>query len=273
MNHCEEKAFDAFENDVQLYYSGKRLHNYAHHFGPYDRDTYIIYYIKEGKARLCCNGGEAEIAGQGLFVNFPHSQAEYHSVATVPWSIKWMVADGTMLNTYLELLGVTREHPFLPLKNGHRIEAVLDEIYDYFDRGTLSAKAYCISLVHKLFSLLFEEIQIPAAQNSYVRSALSILENRFHEHTLSVASVAQDIGLNANYFSVLFKKETGKTPVKVLGDYRLAAACKMLKLTNKPIKTVAYDCGFSDELYFSRAFKRRYGIAPKEYRNEELYLT
>ena len=273
MNTYEEKVFDVFENDIQLFYCGKRLHNLSHHYGPHDRDTYLLYYVKEGKAKLCINGREDMLTGPAFFVNFPNSQTEYTCIDNIPWSIKWMVADGAIIETYLSLLGITRNTPFLSLKDSQSIETVFDEMYELFDKGTLSSKAYCISLVHKLFSLLFEKMQPVQKGNEYVSAALELIEKRFSEHSFNVATLAECVGLNANYFSILFKKETGKTPVKALCEYRLETACKMLKFTNRSVKGIAHSCGFTDELYFSRVFKNKYGISPVEYRSNEEFLT
>ncbi len=273
MNRCEEKQFSGFENDVQLYYCGKREHNYSHHFGPYDRDQYLLYYIKEGRARLSVNGHEVELCGQGFFVNFPHSLTEYHCVKHVPWSIRWVVVDGAMIERYLSLLNITRDMPYLPLWDGHAIEAVFDEMYALFEKETPSAKVHCVSLVHKLFALLLERTQPAVKEHEHIAAALRLIERRFSDPLFNVAALAREVGLNANYFSILFKKETGKTPAKTLCEYRLGTACKMLKFTNKPVKSVAYDCGFSDELYFSRTFKKQYGMSPIQYRAEKQYLT
>ena len=77
MNNFEEKVFDSFENDVVLYYCGKRLHNYSHKFGPYSNDKYLIYYVKEGRAKLTLNGKETELSASMFFVNFPPFMIPY----------------------------------------------------------------------------------------------------------------------------------------------------------------------------------------------------
>lgn len=53
--------------------------------------------------------------------------------------------------------------------------------------------------------------------------------------------------------------------MKAIKQYRLQEACKMLSVTNKLIKEVALESGFSDELYFSRVFKNTIGMSPSVY--------
>ena len=273
MNTFEEKVFDGFDNEVRLYYCGKRLHNYSHRFGPYAGDKYLLYYIREGKAKLRIGDEESLLVGEGFFVNFPQSQTVYECVEGVPWSIKWIMVDGATVEKYLSFLGVTRERPFLPLSNGKKIEDIFDEMYELFDKNTLDSKIYCVSLLHKLFARLTEKKQSVSNQNEYIQTAWKLIEQNFSNPDFCVATLAKAVGFNPNYFSVLFKKFTGKPLVRALCDYRLERACKTLKFTNRTIKDVALSCGFSDELYFSRVFRKKYGIPPTEYRDREGYLT
>lgn len=273
MNNFTEKIFDGFENEIKLYYCGRRLKNLSHSFGPYDRDTYLIYYIKEGTALLKCNGKETEISAKGFFVNFPNSQNTYRCKDNVLWSIKWIVVDGVMIEKYLSHLGITRENPFIKLKNSREVELVFDEMYENFDKNTLASKINCVALTHKLFSLLAEKATAVSTENNYVANAIDLISTNFSNPDFNVSVLSEMLGLHYNYFSIIFKKETGLTPKKAISNYRMTNACKMLKFTNKSIKEVASDCGFADEFYFSRAFRKSYNKSPRQYRQHEEYLT
>lgn len=78
--------------------------------------------------------------------------------------------------------------------------------------------------------------------------------------------------LNYDYVRKLFKKETGATPHEFLLQQRMELASSILHsgITNRysdyTVSQIAEACGFSEPLYFSRVFKKYYGIAPSEYR-------
>lgn len=65
----------------------------------------------------------------------------------------------------------------------------------------------------------------------------------------------------------IFRKELGMTPHKYLTNLRLQAAAELLcsAYNSGNITEVALMCGFKNPLYFSRLFKKKYGISPKEY--------
>ena len=65
----------------------------------------------------------------------------------------------------------------------------------------------------------------------------------------------------------MFKKETGLTPLQYLTDRRLENAASTLStyLGKGNISETARLCGFGDPLYFSRLFKKKYGVSPRSY--------
>lgn len=75
---------------------------------------------------------------------------------------------------------------------------------------------------------------------------------------------------NTEYLKKLFKKETGMTPLQYLTKKRLEnAASTLASMYGKAnISETAMMCGFSDPLYFSRLFKKQYGVSPRNYISE-----
>ena len=82
---------------------------------------------------------------------------------------------------------------------------------------------------------------------------------------LSLATLAQPIQVTPSYLSALFHKETHHTLAEHITLSRMQAALSLLKTTQLQIQTVAQLCGFNDPNYFSKQFKRFYGITPLQY--------
>ncbi|MCF6311229.1 MAG: AraC family transcriptional regulator [Verrucomicrobiales bacterium] len=84
--------------------------------------------------------------------------------------------------------------------------------------------------------------------------------------TIMLADWADSVGVGAVYFGRIFKNETGKRPMQWLNERRLQLAARLLQLTSKSIYTVAEECGYDCPFYFSRTFKKEFGIPPSEFR-------
>lgn len=69
-----------------------------------------------------------------------------------------------------------------------------------------------------------------------------------------------------DYFTKLFRRHTGNTPLKYVNDIKLSYAQKLLTSTDQPILEIAHKLGYATESYFCRIFKTAYGIAPKNFR-------
>jgi AraC-like DNA-binding protein len=69
-----------------------------------------------------------------------------------------------------------------------------------------------------------------------------------------------------DYLCRLFRQELNTTPHKYLANLRLETAATMLRqVDGRSVTEIARMCGYSDPLYFSRVFKKRYGVSPREY--------
>ncbi len=81
-------------------------------------------------------------------------------------------------------------------------------------------------------------------------------------------AVAQSV--TPAYLSTVFHHETGKTLCAYIRERRMAAAADLLATTNLQIQTVALHCGIMDVQYFSKLFKKQYGVTPTRYRNNAM---
>lgn len=83
---------------------------------------------------------------------------------------------------------------------------------------------------------------------------------------ITIGEWARAVGLNADYFSRLFKRETGRRPMEWLNERRLQMAAQLLGNTRHSVAEVSEACGFASAFYFSRMFKRHFSVAPQHYR-------
>lgn len=84
--------------------------------------------------------------------------------------------------------------------------------------------------------------------------------------SLGLAELAAFTGLTPQHFAVRYKAETGYPPLRHFLHMKMEAACRLLDSTRDSIKSVAAQLGYTDPLYFSRAFRRTVGLSPTQYR-------
>jgi transcriptional regulator GlxA family with amidase domain len=85
---------------------------------------------------------------------------------------------------------------------------------------------------------------------------------------LSVEALAARAGKSSRTFARLYVARTGRTPAKVVEELRLEAARRALEETRLSLKEIANRSGFVDEEKMRRAFQRKLGVSPQDYRSK-----
>lgn len=83
---------------------------------------------------------------------------------------------------------------------------------------------------------------------------------------LSVAALAERAGLSPRHFARVFHQEVGVPPADYVEQVRVEAARRLLEIGQEPPKRVAGLCGYADANGLRRAFMRRLGVTPADYR-------
>lgn len=84
--------------------------------------------------------------------------------------------------------------------------------------------------------------------------------------SISLEDVAEQVYLNADYFSRVFKEEMGISFVNYLTDLRLRHSVQLLETTALRVQDIAQRVGYQNVSYFSTIFKKKYNMSPFEYR-------
>jgi Response regulator containing CheY-like receiver domain and AraC-type DNA-binding domain len=96
-------------------------------------------------------------------------------------------------------------------------------------------------------------------------SAKEHIENNY-AHEITLEDVSREVNVSPNYFSKLFKDETGNNFIDYVTALRIEKAKKLLSDSKYVNKEISYQIGYSDPNYFSRIFKKIVGVTPTEYR-------
>jgi AraC-like DNA-binding protein len=89
---------------------------------------------------------------------------------------------------------------------------------------------------------------------------------RNYQHPLTSESIAEALGIHANYAMNLFRKTFGTTMSAFIVQHRISHAQRLLVTTDNAILNIALDSGFQSLSRFNEAFKTSCGCAPRDFR-------
>ncbi|WP_438348096.1 response regulator transcription factor [Paenibacillus sp. FA6] len=133
------------------------------------------------------------------------------------------------------------------------------------DKVELAERPEQTLMVH--FESMMKQYSLMVSGTSPVQRALAYIHDHL-DQSLSLSQVARHVHMNPNYFSEVFKRDTGQNYIEFVTQAKLRKAMVMLSETPAKISEVANRIGYEDIKYFNRLFKKFTGQTPSEYREK-----
>ena len=265
-------------NDMYLCYCGFEKCAPLHSFGPAIRPNYLLHYVLEGKGYYYVDDKKYTISkNEGFLIN-PNTVTFYQADKDEPWTYLWIGIDGIKVSHYLKTIGLDQDNLIFKYDD---CDILKDYLMDMLkNHNSSDSNAFKIEgLLYLFFSKLSEKAKnIPSnndsdiSSNIYINKSIEFIQNNYHNQ-IKVSDIAKYTSLNRSYLTSIFQKHLQMSPQKFLMEFRITKASNLLYDTDLPIGNIAYSCGYSDPLAFSKAFKKIKGVSPKEYRNNKTEST
>ena len=210
-------------------------------------------------------------AGQGFLI-CPGQVHTYSATKDDPWKYVWLEFDGLRAGEFLTSAGLDLAQPIYSPRDSALGELMRDEmlyITDHAEASPLHLIGHlCLFLDALIRSSSTQTLnQRPQLRDFYIQEAVTFMEQNY-QRNLTVEEIAGVCRLNRSYFSKLFRDNLGCPPQEFLIRLRLARAAELMRTTKSSIGVIAAACGYPNQLHFSRAFKKRYGVSPREWRGQ-----
>lgn len=163
---------------------------------------------------------------------------------------------------------------FIP---GDRYYSHIAPILDECDRiSEFRQDGYQLLLKSRLLYLFYEMNtncrikcgELPGLKDiERLKSVLKYIEHHYHE-SISIDCISEIASYSPSHFMRLFKETLGKSFTAYLIEYRLTMAARLLRGSDNTILEVASEVGFDNVSYFSRSFRKQFGITPGSYRKQ-----
>ena len=246
-------------------------------------DDMEIIYIKKGHGYVTVDFKQYKVSGGTIVLILPGQLHSIEQFDDLSMEYENIIFNVNMLLPRTEDASSTE---FLrPLLNGQltvpSVYSIVSEHYDALSACIDACDEICktkplgyeLYLKGKLFEFFYilsnrcrnEKNPRTAKSLDKLRIVLKLVENSYM-HKITIAEVADRIDFSESHFMRYFKENMGTSFVDYLRDYRLTMAARLLQVTDNTILTISEEVGFENLSYFNRAFKKKYGMTPREYR-------
>ncbi|MGG6892829.1 AraC family transcriptional regulator [Rhizobium sp. BR 315] len=232
----------------------------------------VLQHTISGTGRLRYEGRNYRVnTGETLLVLVPHNH-RYWLEKGERWEYFWISMNGEEALRIHRLI-LAAAGPVLKLQ-----QATIDHLADCSLRLVKGAQtpASASAVAYEAAMALYDDVfgsHAFAADRSAMQIVIDHIDANL-DKPLPVDELAKVSGLSRAHFSRVFAESEGVPPAEFVLQQRMQRAAKLLtKAAFIPVKEVAIMSGFDDANYFSKVFRRIYGINPTEFRTTGMYAA
>lgn len=231
-------------------------------WGPGIHKTYVLHFVLSGRGYYKTADKTYSLKKGDGFIIFPGEIVHYYPDPSDPWEYTWVNFLGSEVPLLLSMTAFY-ENPVC------RKTSDLTAIYNHFSRD-LKHEHIRQRNDGLLRILLAHYIEVhPRQKKTFTIDNLSLAkkfaEANSHRHHFNVSELAQGIGVERSYLYRLFMEGEGVSPSEYLTNLRMEKALQLMQNGITQVKFISYSVGYADSLYFSKLFKKKYGLSPMDY--------
>lgn len=240
-----------------------------------NRAYYSLHFVLFGSGTLRDGDNIYKVNAKSAFLLYGDREYEYYPDPKNPWTYIWVDMWGDNLDLMFSKVGFDRSDPVIKINKMNEFNPILRDMCDAFSYNLYGEMAY-----YGYFFLVFDRL----IDNSHICSGVSkakilnkklirnilIYMNNNYASNITPKEICNKNNISYGTLMGLFRSEVGMAPMEYLAKFRISFACVLLKSEKQlSIGEVANKVGYTDQLYFSRVFKRVKGMSPTDYVKSE----
>jgi AraC-like DNA-binding protein len=261
-------------------------------FDYHSHQEYEIYFFHAGSCRYLIHNQIYDLEPgdlllmDGMTLHKPNIRPNSEYVRSViHFSPQWIKGVLTEMGSMYLLESFQKLHHFLIRTNENaeskRLEELfkrLDELKNHSDSNTIQVETemkvlllQVLIIVHRLGQVEYTITPHQKVDKAEHAENIAAYIQQFYMNKLTLDMIAEELTLSKSYVSHVFKEMTGFTVMEYVMGCRLTQVKYLLEMEpDKPLKDIAFECGFESVSHFSRYFKKKVGVTAKVYRRSRL---
>ena len=229
------------------------------------RLDFILIFMVSGSLLIKTEHGATHIYENDLAIIPPREPYQFES-SSVPFCYLCVHFTGSSAKEKLTEYGLKTFPDKNSLDPKNHMQLRFKALFEAFAKND--------GLRDRELGLLLERLFIEATRGVKYKEADSvplsrsiIHINEFYTTDIKMTGLAKMEGMCMTTFNLKFKAQMGMPPTKYIIKLRMEHALSLLETSSMSIGEIGYACGYRDINFFSRSFKKHFGVSPSFYRN------
>lgn len=231
-------------------------------------DLFLIGAVVSGRGELTVDGENLTLVkGDCFFIDCrrPHS---YKSSDSEPWELMWIHFNGSTSQQYYDFFASNSKNIFRP-PFFDKVVSDISKIIELHEKNEQNAELFTSKYIVDLLTISLtvnnSEQQYDSALKQKLAAVNSYIEDHFTED-ISLEKLSSEFYISKYYLTREYKHIYGKTIFQHIITARISYGKKLLRFSDKSVEEIAHLCGFNDQSYFARQFKKSENLTCFSYR-------
>lgn len=230
----------------------------GHHTARQNLQSFLFAVVLDGKGTLDYENQHRSLeAGDCFFIDCraPHS---YQSDESSPWELIWVHFNGCTTDEYYKLFKAQLPPVFHPIST-MKFVSLLQELMRINAESYADTEVLTSGLLVNLLTMLLTANSISEENDTVLqaklKTILTYIDANFTQE-IRLDELAKRFDISKYYLTREFKHAYGETIFQHIIGLRINYAKRLLRFTDKSVEEISTLCGFNDQSYFSKQFKK-----------------
>ena len=231
-------------------------------------DSFLLVAVTSGKGELTFGNETYTVSkGECFFIDCRKSHF-YKSSKNDPWELMWIHFNGATSQQYYEYF-LSQSHNIFRPSAFDKIVSAITEIIRINERkdsyAEILTSKYIVDLLTLALTVNNDNTQYDSALKSKLAAVHGFIEEHFSED-ISLEKLSSEFYISKFYLTREYKKIYGQTIFQHIITARINYGKELLRFSDKSVEEIAHLCGFNDQSYFARQFKKAENLTCFSYR-------